>query len=147
VLRGTGRLAGKTLVVNWGEKDPVIYTVGDGVVLDGVWCDGAATETLTLVAASAIKPQTLKPGNYRAEGRNPDGTRYSGTVTITKHEEVYQLRWAIGTTSYKGSGTLQDNLLIVSWGSSTPVIYALTEHGSLSGLWDAGSGEETLTPM
>jgi hypothetical protein len=55
------------------------------------------------------------------------------------------LSWAIGSTSYKG-GEPKDNLLIVNWGSSTPVIYALTDNGSLSGLWDAGRAEETLTP-
>jgi hypothetical protein len=66
---------------------------------------------------------------------------------MTKHEEVYHLSWVIGSTSYKGGGALEDNLLIVNWGSSTPVIYALTDDGKLSGLWDAGRGEETLTPI
>ena len=146
VLHGTGRVADKMLVVNWGDKDPAIYTFGDGGVLDGVWADGSATETLVPIATSASEPRALWPGKYKAEGRNPNGTRYAGTVTITKHGKVYQLSWAIGSTSYKGSGTLKDNLLIVNWGSPTPVIYALTDDGSLSGLWDAGRGEETLTP-
>jgi hypothetical protein len=146
VLHGTGRLTDKTLVVDWGDKDPVIYTFGDGGVLDGVWADGSAAETLVPIATSASEPRALRPGKYRAEGRNPNNTRYAGTVIITKHGEDYQLRWAIGGTTYKGSGTLKDNLLIVNWGSSTPVIYALTDDGILSGLWDAGRGEETLTP-
>ena len=30
--------------------------------------------------------------------------------------------------------------------ASTPVVYALKPDGSLAGLWDAGKGEETLTP-
>ena len=146
VLHGTGRVADKMLVVNWGDKDPVNYTFGDGGVLDGVWANGSATETLVPIATSASEPRTLRLGKYKVEGRNPNGTRYAGTVTITKHGKVYQLSWAIGSTSYKGSGTLKDNLLIVNWGSPTPVIYALTDNGSLSGLWDAGRGEETLTP-
>ena len=146
VLNGTGRLAGKTLVVNWGDKDPVIYTLGNGGVLNGAWADGSATETLVRIATPASESRTLGPGNYKAEGRNPNGTRYSGTVTLTKRGDVYQLVWAIGSTSYAGNGTLKDNLLIVDWGSSTPVIYALTEDGSLVGLWAAGRGEETLTP-
>jgi hypothetical protein len=146
VLHGTGRLAGKTLVVNWGDKDPVIYTLSDGGVLDGAWADGSATETLVRIATPASESRPLRLGNYKAEGRNPNGTRYSGTVTLTKRRDVYQLSWAVGNTSYEGSGTLKDNFLIVDWGSSTPVIYALTDEGSLSGLWDAGRGEETLTP-
>ncbi|MGH7187397.1 MAG: hypothetical protein ACREIB_14110, partial [Pseudomonadota bacterium] len=88
----------------------------------------------------------LPPGRYKVTGRNIDGTSYEGAVTITKHGNVYQLRWSVGSTSYRGSGTLKDNLLIVNWGSSTPVVYALAEDGSLTGLWDAGQGEETLTP-
>jgi hypothetical protein len=39
-----------------------------------------------------------------------------------------------------------DNLLTVDWGSTTPIIYALADDGSLTGLWDSGHGEETLTP-
>jgi len=146
VLHGNGRLAAKTLVVNWGDKDPVIYTLGDGGMLNGVWADGSATETLVRIATPASESRTLRLGNYKAEGRNPDGTRYSGTVTLAKRGDVYQLSWTVGSTSYEGNGTLKDNLLIVDWGSSTPVIYALTEDGSFVGLWAAGRGEETLTP-
>ncbi|MGB6197633.1 MAG: caspase family protein, partial [Methyloceanibacter sp.] len=50
VFRGTGHFAGKMLVVNWGDKTPVIYTFGDEGALDGEWADGSATETLDLVA-------------------------------------------------------------------------------------------------
>ena len=41
---------------------------------------------------------------------------------------------------------LAGNLLTMEWGSPTPVVYALGTDGSLTGLWDAGKGEETLTP-
>ncbi len=88
VLHGTGQLAGKTLVVNWGDKDPVIYTLGDGGVLNGAWADNSATETLVRIATPASKSRPLRPGNYKAEGRNPDGTRYAGTVTLTKRGDV-----------------------------------------------------------
>jgi hypothetical protein len=43
---GTGILNGNTIVVDWGQKDPVIYTVGNGV-LYGTWAAGRGTETLT----------------------------------------------------------------------------------------------------
>jgi hypothetical protein len=56
------------------------------------------------------------------------------------------LTWQVGSSSYEGDGTLAGNLLTVEWGSSTPVVYALKPDGSLAGLWDAGKGEETLTP-
>jgi uncharacterized caspase-like protein len=58
----------------------------------------------------------------------------------------YQLDWRVASSGYRGSGTLVGNLLTVDWGSSTPVIYALGPDGRLTGLWDAGRGEEILTP-
>lgn len=49
VFNGSGHYAGKMLVINWGDKDPVIYSFGDEGVLDGEWANGSATETLTPV--------------------------------------------------------------------------------------------------
>jgi len=46
----------------------------------------------------------------------------------------------------RSRGKARANLLTVDWGSSTPVVYALGTDGGLTGLWDAGKGEETLTP-
>ena len=39
-----------------------------------------------------------------------------------------------------------DNLLTVDWGGTTPMVYALADDGSLTGLWESGHAEETLTP-
>ena len=55
VFHGTGHFAGKMLVVNWGDKHPVIYTFGDGGALDGEWADGSATETLQPVASAGAE--------------------------------------------------------------------------------------------
>ena len=124
-------------------KDPVIYTLGDGGVLNGAWADGSATATLVRIATPASKSRPLRPGNYKAERRNPDGTRYAGTITLTKRGDVYQLSWAVGQTRRAIRAAAPKKRL----GSfSTPVIYALTDEGSSSGFWDAGRGEETTTP-
>src|SRR5262245_53425184 len=53
VRHGNGRLAAKTLVVNWGDKDPVIHTLHDGGMLNGVWADRSATATLVRIATQA----------------------------------------------------------------------------------------------
>jgi Caspase domain len=146
VFRGTGHFAGKMLVVNWGDKTPVIYTFGDEGVLDGEWADGSATETLDLVANAAPGDIALSEGSYRVDGKNADGSGYQGNVEITKQGKVYHLTWQVGSSSYEGDGKLAGNLLTVDWGASTPVVYALKPDGGLAGLWDAGKGEETLTP-
>ena len=57
-----------------------------------------------------------------------------------------KLNWKVGDSEYEGDGTLDGNLVTVKWGSSTPVVYALADDGSLKGLWAGGHGEERLTP-
>lgn len=148
VFHGDGHYAGKMLVINWGDKTPVIYSFGDKGVLDGEWADGSASETLTPVGKAAKADDDVSPpeGEYRVEGTNRDGKAYNGTVDIEKNGDGYELSWKVGDSEYQGEGTLAGNLLTVNWGSTTPVVYALSDDGSLTGLWDSGHGEETLTP-
>jgi hypothetical protein len=146
VFRGTGQFAGKMLVVNWGDKHPVIYSFGEGGALDGEWADGSATETLVPAGIAASDDIDLTEGTYKVSGKNVEGKPYGGTVEIAREGDTYRLAWHIGDSDYAGEGTLAGNLLTVEWGSATPVVYALADDGSLKGLWDAGYGEETLTP-
>jgi hypothetical protein len=146
VFRGTGHFAGKMLVVNWGDKHPVIYSFGEGGALDGEWADGSATETLVPAGIAASDDIDLTEGTYKVSGKNVEGKPYGGTVEIAREGDTYRLAWHIGDSDYAGEGTLAGNLLTVEWGSATPVVYALADDGSLKGLWDAGYGEETLTP-
>lgn len=46
-FKGTGKIEGNRLVVDWGQKYPVIYEVGRGGVLNGKWDNGRGSETLT----------------------------------------------------------------------------------------------------
>jgi hypothetical protein len=147
VFSGEGQFAGKMLVVNWGDKHPVVYTFGQRDNLDGEWADGSATEQLILYAKAADGPAPTPQGQYRVSGKNPNGSRYTGSLSIASQGGRYHLDWRVGSTAYRGSGTLDSNVLTVNWGSSTPVIYALAADGTLKGLWEAGRGEETATPL
>ncbi len=146
VLYGTGELMGRTIVVHWGDKHPVIYSFGANGRLDGKWANGTATETLDLFAGAAAGAVGVHEGQYRCVGRAADGSRYSGVVSIRKRADQYEVEWKIDATMYRGTGTLEHDLLTVNWGSSTPVVYAIAPDGTLTGLWDGGRGEETLTP-
>jgi len=146
VFHGTGQFAGRMLVVNWGDTKPVIYSFAKDGTLDGEWADGSGGETLEPIASAAADEVELAEGAYGVEGRNPDGKGYKGTVEIEKDGDEYHVSWKVGDSAYEGTGTLEGNLLTVEWGSATPVVYALADDGSLKGLWDAGLGEETLTP-
>lgn len=144
---GTGEMAGQMLVVKWNQRHPVVYTFDKEGVLQGEWADGTANDRLELFAplesAQAPDPQ----GQYTTDGMNPNGKSYSGTVAIARRGEQYQFAWQTGPSSYKGTGRRQGNLIIVDWGSTMPMLYALNPDGTLSGLWDAGRGHETLTPV
>ena len=143
---GSGQFAGRMLVVNWGQKSPVVYTIKRDASLDGEWADGSATERLELFSQAAVGSVTAPGGQYRVSGRGPDGNNYSGTVSIVNRSGQYVVDWKVGSSNYRGSGTLASNVLTVDWGDSSPVVYALQRDGTLSGLWQSGAGEETLVP-
>ncbi|MBI3704103.1 MAG: hypothetical protein HY244_09730 [Rhizobiales bacterium] len=46
-FRGKGRLRGRILSVDWGQKYPVIYHVDEDGTLRGKWANGRASEDLT----------------------------------------------------------------------------------------------------
>jgi hypothetical protein len=146
IFSGVGQFAGRMLVVNWGARNPVIYSFGGGDNLDGEWADGSATEKLVLFSRAASGVVTPPAGSYAVAGQNPNGTRYSGAVDIVRQGNTYQFDWRVGRTAYKGSGTLDGNVLTVNWGGSTPVVYSVGSDGILRGLWDAGRGAEVLSP-
>ena len=124
----------------------MVYTFGQRGVLDGEWADGTATDRLEMFARAAPGTVTAPEGRYSVSGRNPNGSRYSGTVSIVRRAGRYEMEWRVGSSSYRGTGALEGNLLTVDWGSSQPIIYALGENGVLSGLWSGGQGEDVLTP-
>lgn len=91
--------------------------------------------------------QTVRIGTYRVQGKNPNGSSYSGTVVISKNADTYFLVWKISSSTYSGSGKLVGRVLTVEWGDSSPVIYHLENDGQLVGTWAKGSALETLTPL
>ena len=146
VFTGSGHFAGRMLVVDWSRKHPVVYTFATARRLDGEWANNSATETLELYAAAAETHMSPPGGQYKLTGRNPNQTTYSGSVSIRARREGFEVGWRIGSTTYRGTGTLDGNILTVNWGQPTPIVYALAADGSLRGLWAGGRGEETLTP-
>jgi hypothetical protein len=146
VFSGVGQFAGRMLVVNWGAKSPVIYNIASNGLF-GEWADGSASEKLVPYARAASSSVRSPEGRYNAEGRNPNGSRYRATVDVTRLGDHYRFDWKSGSQSYHGDGTMEGNVLVVNWGSTTPVIYAIAENGTLNGLWDAGRAGEILTPQ
>jgi len=146
VFTGVGQFAGRMVVVNFGARHPVVYTIEPDGILGGEWADGSATDQLELFAK--VVPGTLPApeGRYKTSGRNPNGTGYTGTVSIARRSDRFEFEWQVGARTYRGTGTLDGNLLTVDWGSEQPVVYALSQDGGLRGLWADGRGEDVLTP-
>lgn len=86
-------------------------------------------------------------GNYTVSGRNPDGSGYSGTVTLSLQGDAYQVLWTIAGQQYSGTGRLDGRVLTVDWqGDSNPVIYVVMPDGSLHGTWADGYALDRLAP-
>lgn len=111
---------------------------GRRAVLAGVLALGAA-------AATPLAAQSIA-GSYRAEGRNPDGSTYAGSVQISEHGSTVQMRWQIGAQSYAGSGSRTGDVIRVNWGQPQPVVYVLMPGGELHGTWAGGRALERLIP-
>lgn len=85
-------------------------------------------------------------GTYRAEGRNPDGSAYSGTVQITENGGAVAMTWSIAGQSYQGTGDRNGDVIIVNWGDTYPVVYVRMPSGELHGTWANGAALERLIP-
>ena len=84
-------------------------------------------------------------GSYTAQGRNPNGSAYSGTVKIVEDAELVYFYWSVGN-SYEGTGRRNGDVVTVDWGSDDPVYYVIVPSGELHGTWANGRALERLIP-
>ncbi len=106
-------------------------------------------------AAPVTSPPTpdLFAGQYTVSGTNPDGSTYTGRLSIQKTQSGYQLTWSIGDLLYTGTGTVVGDLLSATWRGADgegQIDYTRDDQGVLSGTWTVAGqekpGQETLTP-
>ena len=100
---------------------------------------------ILIAAAVPVSAQGIT-GSYRAEGRNPDGSSYSGTVQIRDNGGVVEMHWQVGSQAYAGSGTRNGDVVWVNWGDTYPVVYVRMPSGELHGTWSNGRALERLIP-
>jgi len=114
----------------------------------------AAATALLFAAMTGASAQDL-PGKYNVEGKNVDGTPYSGTAEIVAtSENTCRIRWETGSTTSEGICMRNGNAFAAGYvlGESVGlVVYQMKDDGSLEGIWtiadQKGVGEETLTPI
>ncbi|MBI5203450.1 MAG: hypothetical protein HZA11_00865 [Nitrospirae bacterium] len=93
-----------------------------------------------------LKSREVAEGEYYVSGKNPNGSSYSGSVSISRNGDMFRLVWRISMNVYTGTGQLRGNILTVNWGAADPVIYTVQEDGILAGTWAGGTATEILTP-
>lgn len=106
---------------------------------------------LLLAAAPA---QAQRNGTYDVNGTNPDGTAYTGTMTIQQVGLAsWRVRWQIGQAQIDGYGMSVGTVFSVGFALSERPglsIYEVAPDGSLSGQWtlvgSSAIGSENLTP-
>jgi hypothetical protein len=105
---------------------------------------------LLLIGAGAAVPQTHNSpdadlpinleGRYSIDGINPNRGRYTGSLEVVAHGDVYEFRWNVGS-KYDGIGVKNGKLVAVSFtnggdGSGCGVInYIVRSDGTLDGVW------------
>jgi hypothetical protein len=101
----------------------------------------AAITALLIGVATAFAADPV--GTYDVSGSNPGGgSRYSGTVTVTRTGDTYRVEWDVGDTHYVGTGLGDKNFLAVSYhsGDSTGLALYGADGGDWAGVWTyAGS--------
>jgi hypothetical protein len=94
-----------------------------------------------LSVAAQQPPARDLTGTYACEGRNPDGSAYTGVVDIAKLEDTFLVRWMLPQQPpVVGVGLLSGDILSVSYFGGTPsiVVYTVASDGRLDGKWTAG---------
>ena len=115
---------------------------------------GIAGAFILLAGVASASAQSL-PGNYRVEGKNLDGSAYSGTAEIVATSETTcRIAWKTGGTTAAGICMRNGDSFAAGYvlGEAIGlVVYKMMPDGTLEGAWtiadQEGVGEETLTPV
>ena len=94
----------------------------------------------SVVAAFAADPV----GTYDVSGTNPGGgSKYSGTVTVSKTGQTYRVVWVVGSTRYIGTGIGNKDFIAVSYRSGNDTGLALygADGGNWAGVWTYAGGQ------
>lgn len=98
----------------------------------------AAVLLWSVTAAFAADPL----GRYEVQGSSPDGSKYSGTVTVTKTGQTFKVVWLIGNEKYTGTAIGDKDFLAISYVSGSESGLALygADGGNWNGIWTYAGG-------
>lgn len=64
-------------------------------------------------------------GQYKVEGKNPDGSTYSGTASVEKTGDTYKVTWNLGGDRFIGTGIGSPEAIAIGYKSGSDVGVAL----------------------
>ncbi len=102
------------------------------------------------------KPDNIA-GSYKCRGTNPNGSIYTGFVTIKRAGEAYLITWNLSGQKHSGVGLYESGVFSSTWTynndarQSGMTTYKCLANGQLKGRWISTRGgvvnTETLTPI
>lgn len=137
---------------------PTLHPGDDYDASELAWSGGNPVRAAVLAAAclavsvSAASAQGLG-GSYRVEGKNFDGSRYSGTAEIViTSNTTCRIDWRIGSDRRRGICMRSGATFAASYrlGDAVGLVIYEIKDGKLEGTWTTadkpGVGTETLAP-
>ncbi len=152
-------------LLSGGKPQVVIYRVTSGNTMTGFWQDydntKEGTEEATVSGATAFSgiSKVLAAatwnysGTYGINGKNPDGSAYTGTMVVSDYGAGYRVRFTSGGTTWRGIATyIGSNLSIAYQAGGIPQVSIFVGNpttGDLKGYYqdydNTKEGAETAT--
>jgi hypothetical protein len=130
----------------------VLYRVKGGH-LEGIWQGNQGPRWTVLGHENLDGPDTLDGQFAITLGLNPDGSHYSGKVSIHKAGRMYSVNWYTPQLRYIGTGTLVGDIFVVGYAAdnrSGVAAYCLNSakigKGITAQITDGGLGAEHFWP-
>ncbi|HLH89081.1 MAG TPA: hypothetical protein VKX28_11525 [Xanthobacteraceae bacterium] len=81
-------------------------------------------------------------GTYEVEGKNPNGSKYEGSVTVTKTGDTYHVVWDVGGTKFVGTGIGNKDFIAITYrtGDSTGLALYGQDGDNWAGVWTYAEG-------
>lgn len=123
--------------------------------LSGSWAMAATTEEVGEETILSFNPKVVV-GSYDIQGTNPNGSAYTGTITITGTTAgYYNVQWNVGDVTTSGIALYEHPTLVIAFGPEDTnygvVLYTEGIGGNLLGKWATnggqGLGTEDMSPI